>query len=232
MSKMPAQTSLFQVYLRLRPPIAGNQGKRSSDAWLVVERPALKSPGVEGGPIPSSSTHITLQPPHDSRKRAVERFGFTKVFQEDASQLDIFEETGTSQSVRTLLTEGRDGLVATLGVTGSGKVGIPAGDVLLNGRTDGYRVTPFLAHELNGVLRRWPWTSCFDLLEATSVEWIIRTCRQTPTSCSPCSTAIRPKPRSVPHAPFLTRYMDPMTEEGTQGRKRQCLVEVPGHRHP
>ncbi|RMZ77983.1 hypothetical protein DV738_g4118, partial [Chaetothyriales sp. CBS 135597] len=62
------------------------------------------------------------EPPNDSRKRAIERFGFTKVFREDATQEDLFRETGAADNiVRSLLQTGRDGLIATLGVTGSGK---------------------------------------------------------------------------------------------------------------
>ena len=67
-------------------------------------------------------THITLNPPSDSRKRAVEKFAFTRVFEEQAEQMDIFKGTGVIQLVDGVLGEGRDGLVATLGVTGSGKV--------------------------------------------------------------------------------------------------------------
>jgi Tfp pilus assembly pilus retraction ATPase PilT len=63
-----------------------------------------------------------LQPPNDSRKRAIERFGFTKIFREEARQLDIFDETGAADTIKSVLQTGRDGLVATLGVTGSGKV--------------------------------------------------------------------------------------------------------------
>ena len=67
-------------------------------------------------------THITIHPPSDSRKRAVEKFAFTKVFEEGAEQIDIFKGTGVVQLVEGVLGEARDGLVATLGVTGSGKV--------------------------------------------------------------------------------------------------------------
>ncbi|RMZ76426.1 hypothetical protein DV737_g4808, partial [Chaetothyriales sp. CBS 132003] len=56
------------------------------------------------------------------QERAIERFGFTKVFPEDASQQELFKETGAADNiVRSLLQTGRDGLIATLGVTGSGK---------------------------------------------------------------------------------------------------------------
>jgi hypothetical protein len=67
-----------------------------------------------------------LNPPNDNRRRAVEKFAFTKVFEEDANQLDLFRGTGVLPLVEGVLGpqggEGRDGLLATLGVTGSGKV--------------------------------------------------------------------------------------------------------------
>jgi len=120
-SKMSAQTSLFQVYLRLRPPIQNQIPKAVDDEpWLIVEPPTSTCDDLQD----SSPTHVTLQPPNDSRKRAVEKFGFTQVFREDATQLEIFESTGTVQLVKNILSTGRDGLVATLGVTGSGKVNL------------------------------------------------------------------------------------------------------------
>lgn len=121
---MSASTSLFQVYLRLRPPIQA-ASKDRSDPWLVVESPAeieSSETAAETEMMPHP-THITLQPPNESRKRAIERFGFTKIFREDASQLDVFEEIKVAENVKSVLQTGRDGLIATLGVTGSGKVG-------------------------------------------------------------------------------------------------------------
>lgn len=118
-TKMPAQTSLFQVYLRLRPPI--QVAKDKTDSWLIVEPPPSTT-DARDDLASSFPKHITLQPPNDSRKRAIERFGFTKIFQEHATQLEVFEETGTADTIKTVLQNGRDGLVATLGVTGSGKV--------------------------------------------------------------------------------------------------------------
>ena len=63
---------------------------------------------------------------NDNRKRAVERFAFTQVFEEDAHQTDIFKGTGIVPMLEGVLGapghHGRDGLLATLGVTGSGKV--------------------------------------------------------------------------------------------------------------
>lgn len=120
---LPAQSSLFQVYLRLRPPISQNSDAhiQKSD-YLTVEPPpeTVISDGLEE--TRTWPTHITVQPPNESRKRAVERFAFTKVFEERATQLDVFEQSGMPDIVKGVLYEGRDGLVATLGTTGSGKV--------------------------------------------------------------------------------------------------------------
>lgn len=104
-------TSLFDVYLRLRPsPTAGNE------RFLDVEHNDEDYP-----------KHITIKPPsNDHRKRAVERFAFTRVFEEGAGQADLFDGVGVLPLIEGVLgregCEGRDGLLATLGVTGSGKV--------------------------------------------------------------------------------------------------------------
>lgn len=121
-SSKPQQTSLFQVYLRLRPPVSSQPDAQPPQAERhLIPEPPEPSENVENQT--NAPTHITLQPPNDSRKRAVERFGFTKVFEENASQLDVFQDTGMESLIKGVLQEGRDGLVATLGVTGSGKVG-------------------------------------------------------------------------------------------------------------
>jgi hypothetical protein len=103
--------ALFDVYLRLRPSLGSED-----DQFLDVEPSE-----IDGRP-----KHITIRPPvNDHRKRAVEKFAFTRVFGEDSSQLDIFHGTGISQLIDGVLgCEGRprNGLLATLGVTGSGKV--------------------------------------------------------------------------------------------------------------
>jgi hypothetical protein len=124
-SKQPqGQTSLFQVYLRLRPPTSQQPGA-SVERYLIVEPPDAP-PATNGSENastePAAPTHITLQPPNDSRKRAVEKFAFTKVFEENSSQLDLLQGTGMVSLVKGALREGRDGLVATLGCSGSGKV--------------------------------------------------------------------------------------------------------------
>ncbi|EEQ84285.1 kinesin family protein [Blastomyces dermatitidis ER-3] len=116
------QTSLFQVYLRLRPPMNKKEATQiPKQEYLTVERPEPQLSEDDGNQRPVWPTHITLQPPNDSRKRAVEKFGFTKVFEENASQLELFEEIGMPSLIKGVLCDGRDGLVATLGVTGSGK---------------------------------------------------------------------------------------------------------------
>ncbi|RAL65021.1 hypothetical protein DID88_001129 [Monilinia fructigena] len=105
-----SKSSLFQVYLRLRPPQLSTQHLYPTlptpDRFLTVEEPTAEQ--LEDGT--ASPTTITLNPPNENRRRAVEKFAFTRVFEEESSQLDLFHGT-----------EGRDGLLATLGVTGSGK---------------------------------------------------------------------------------------------------------------
>ncbi|KAK6958426.1 hypothetical protein Daesc_001226 [Daldinia eschscholtzii] len=103
--------NLFQVYLRLRPPQIANLG---SERFLLVEEPVDHD----------TPTHITLNPPND-RRRAIEKFAFTRVFEEDATQLDLFQGIRVLPLVEGVLAphggDGTDGLLATLGVTGSGK---------------------------------------------------------------------------------------------------------------
>lgn len=104
-------SSLFDVYLRLRPSNSTNV------RFLNVEETDAENP-----------THITIKPDYNDskRKRAVEKFAFTRVFEEDANQLELFKGTGAVQMIEGVLagkgSHGRDGLLATLGMTGSGKV--------------------------------------------------------------------------------------------------------------
>lgn len=110
MESSKSGNSLFNVYLRLRPSF-----QEGAERFLDVE---------EREEYPK---HITIKPPaNDYRKRAVERFAFTRVFEEASSQLDLFQDAGVLELVEGVLgtdsNEGRDGLLATLGVTGSGKV--------------------------------------------------------------------------------------------------------------
>lgn len=112
MDPIPRSQHLFDVFLRLRPPYPGGA---QSERILDVEQP-------EHSPHP---THITLNPPPDRRK-AVEKFGFTQIFEEDEDQLDVFHCTDTSSLIEGILApeggDGTDAVIATLGVTGSGKV--------------------------------------------------------------------------------------------------------------
>jgi hypothetical protein len=118
-----SQAALFQVYLRLRPPPTPAPNSSTQQQSPTPERFLSVEDAINDGALP---THITLNPPNDNRRRAVEKFAFTKVFEEDSSQLDLFRGTGVVELVEGVLGrsggEGRDGLLATLGVTGSGKV--------------------------------------------------------------------------------------------------------------
>jgi len=118
-SNSKTKASLFDVYLRLRPPPAGQP---TSERFLTVEETSEDA----------APTHITLNPPNDNRRRAIEKFAFTEVFEEESTQLDLFQGTGVLPLVEGVLGpqggEGRDALLATLGVTGSGKVNNTSGD--------------------------------------------------------------------------------------------------------
>lgn len=113
----PSSHSLFEVYLRLRPPPANTT---QTDRILDIET-------AQGGEKRHPS-HITLNPPTD-RRRAIEKFAFTRVFEDSASQLDVFNCTEIPSLAEGVLApqggEGTDAVVATLGVTGSGKVREP-----------------------------------------------------------------------------------------------------------
>ena len=118
----PSSTSLFQVYLRLRPPPSPLVQLTPQSLYPTLPPPERYLTVEPAGSQDGVPTHITIHPPSDSRKRAVEKFAFTRVFEEQAEQIDIFKGTGVVPLVEGVLNGGRDGLVATLGVTGSGKV--------------------------------------------------------------------------------------------------------------
>ncbi len=117
-----ARTShnLFEVYLRLRPPPSGGA---TTERILTVEPPETNAEKEQREK--SGASHITLNPPTD-RRRAIEKFAFTRVFEEEASQLDVFHRAEVLPLVEGVVApnggEGTDAMVATLGVTGSGKV--------------------------------------------------------------------------------------------------------------
>jgi hypothetical protein len=137
---MDSQKSpLFEVYLRLRPPpslypqlpgTAPAATSNAADRFLTVEPPSpialTTSEGrelnIDPMQLQSHPKHITILPPSDSRKRAVEKFAFTRVFEEATTQFEMFDGVGVPGIVEGVLNSGRDGLIATLGVTGSGKV--------------------------------------------------------------------------------------------------------------
>ncbi|KAM6525665.1 hypothetical protein FALCPG4_011202 [Fusarium falciforme] len=120
-----ASHNLFEVYLRLRPPPSHNT---NTERILNVEEAEQDS----------HATHITLNPPTD-RRRAIEKFAFTRVFEEEATQLDVFHCTDIVSFVEGVLApqggEGTDAVVATLGVTGSGKTHTILGNKAQRGLT-------------------------------------------------------------------------------------------------
>ena len=136
-TKPSSSTQLFQVFLRLRPPHTVlppsaapsslyPQLPTAAERFLTVEPPSPTSTNFPSGDGTSAArpTHITIHPPRDSRKRAVEKFGFTEVFEEPTSQLKVFRSVGVEGLVAGVLHERRDALLATLGVTGSGKASL------------------------------------------------------------------------------------------------------------
>lgn len=114
--------NLFEVYLRLRPPPAS---AGASERILSVEPLEDSNENDKAHRETNGASHVTLNPPSD-RRRAIERFGFTRVFEEHSTQLDVFNSTQIPSFVQGVLAphggEGTDAVVATLGVTGSGKV--------------------------------------------------------------------------------------------------------------
>lgn len=137
-------SSLFDVYLRLRP------SNPNSPRFLSVEKPDAAHP-----------THIAIKPPtNDNRKRAIERFAFTRVFEEDARQMDLFKGTGILPMIESVLGapghQGRDGLLATLGVTGSGKVSRRTARPHTTSILTPTRATPSSAQSPSAAWSRWP----------------------------------------------------------------------------
>ncbi|KAL7274149.1 hypothetical protein RUND412_002965 [Rhizina undulata] len=99
---MDTNAHLFQVFLRLRP--SSPQSSVSESRFLTTR------PG---------QNHAYVTPPEGKRFRAMEKFAFTQIFNESSSQLEVFSETLLSLVEEAV--NGRDGMLATLGVTGSGK---------------------------------------------------------------------------------------------------------------
>ncbi|EHA52766.1 hypothetical protein MCOR27_002627 [Pyricularia oryzae] len=121
--------NLFKVFLRLRPPPAG---VAPSERFLTVEPQSSDSTS-------STPTHVTLTPPSNARKHATEKYCFTQVLEEDASQLDVFQGTGVIPLIEGVLGpnggDGTDALLATLGVTGAGKTHTLLGSKTQRGMT-------------------------------------------------------------------------------------------------
>ena len=165
-TKQSSSNQLFQVFLRLRPQQAAPPAQPAqsiypqlpsiAERFLTVEPTSPAIPhALASRSTGSRPTHIIIHPPRDSRRRAVEKFGFTEVFEEPTSQLEVFHGVDVEGLVAGVLREGRDALLATLGVTGSGKVSNDSCSVVLLCRnTDGVidnRVIPSLAQSRSAV---------------------------------------------------------------------------------
>ena len=133
--------NLFEVYLRLRPP--PSTGAAQTERILTVEAPETSEEQEERER--AGASHITLNPPTD-RRRAIEKFAFTRVFEEEATQLDVFHCAEVLPLVEGVVApnggEGTDAMIATLGVTGSGKVRADGTDHNRINLTDWHRRTP------------------------------------------------------------------------------------------
>ncbi|KAK6356660.1 hypothetical protein TWF718_001000 [Orbilia javanica] len=122
----------FQVFLRLRPPYHQSPTSPNEGRFLTVLPP-----------IPTDSdediehetrTQVTLHPPPNHRSQKIDTFSFTEVFDETCGQAEIFGRT-VVPILDGVLRDGRDGMLATLGVTGSGKTHTIMGNRQTRGMT-------------------------------------------------------------------------------------------------
>ncbi|KAF3923130.1 Kinesin-4 [Dactylellina cionopaga] len=106
----------FQVYLRLRPPHIGHPSLDEPFLTVLPPSPTASDQDIENG----TKTQVTIHPPSNHRSQKIETFHFTEVFDEACGQADLFSGV-VAPILNGVLKDGRDGLLATLGVTGSGK---------------------------------------------------------------------------------------------------------------
>lgn len=94
-------------------------------------------------PVPTASdedieygtkTQVTIHPPSNHRSQKIETFSFTEVFEETCGQADVFGRI-VAPILDGVLKDGRDGMLATLGVTGSGKTHTILGNRQARGMT-------------------------------------------------------------------------------------------------
>ncbi|KAI5813865.1 P-loop containing nucleoside triphosphate hydrolase protein [Pyronema omphalodes] len=104
--RTPETRDYFQIYLRLRPSTATNPR----------DKEFLTNGGNNFNRI--NATSILCTPPTGARGKA-DKYTFTSVFPSSAGQMEVFT-TAVAPLVQDAL-HGRDGMLATLGVTGSGK---------------------------------------------------------------------------------------------------------------
>ncbi|RVD80344.1 uncharacterized protein DFL_008243 [Arthrobotrys flagrans] len=128
---MEGQPHAFQVYLRLRPPYHQSP-TRSDETFLTVlpPVPTASDEDIEYG----TKTQVTIHPPSNHRSQKIETFSFTEVFEETCGQADVFGRI-VAPILDGVLKDGRDGMLATLGVTGSGKTHTILGNRQARGMT-------------------------------------------------------------------------------------------------
>ncbi|KAK6531633.1 hypothetical protein TWF694_002812 [Orbilia ellipsospora] len=105
----------FQVFLRLRPPHS-NSSIEEPFLTVLPPSPTASDEDIESG----TKTQVTIHPPSNHRSQKIETFSFTEVFEEASNQADIFKHI-VAPILTPVIKDGRDGMLATLGVTGSGK---------------------------------------------------------------------------------------------------------------
>ncbi|KAF3158883.1 hypothetical protein TWF106_001122 [Orbilia oligospora] len=122
----------FQVYLRLRPPYQQSLRKSNGENFLTALPPV---PMASGENIECMTrTQVTIHPPSNHRSQKIETFSFTEVFDETCGQNDVFGRV-VAPILEGVLQDGRDGMLATLGVTGSGKTHTILGNRQARGMT-------------------------------------------------------------------------------------------------
>ncbi|KAK6333884.1 hypothetical protein TWF730_004066 [Orbilia blumenaviensis] len=129
------QPHAFQVYLRLRPPIhQSTTTTANEDTSFLTVIPPIPTFPVDDEVDNETKTQVTIHPPSNHRSQKIETFSFTEVFDEACGQAAVFGKI-VSPILEGVLKDGRDGLLATLGVTGSGKTHTILGNRQTRGMT-------------------------------------------------------------------------------------------------
>ncbi|KAK6509885.1 hypothetical protein TWF481_004612 [Arthrobotrys musiformis] len=132
---MEGQPHAFQVYLRLRPPYHQSTPRKShSEPFLTILPPVPTASDQDQDTESGTKTQVTIHPPSHHRSQKIETFSFTEVFEETCGQVEVFGRI-VAPILDGVLKDGRDGMLATLGVTGSGKTHTILGNRQARGMT-------------------------------------------------------------------------------------------------